>query len=98
MISERTRAALARKKAQGAVLGNPTNLPEARAKAACANRALAASFVANVMPVIRQIEATGATSYRAIAAALNERGARTARGGEWRDTTVRGMMLRGKAA
>lgn len=98
MISERTRAALARKKAQGAVLGNPTNLPEARAKAVRANRALAASFAANVFPVIGQIEAAGTTSYRAIAAALNDRGVKTARGGEWRDTTVRGMMLRKKVA
>lgn len=32
LISERTRAALARKKAQGALLGNRTNLDEARAK------------------------------------------------------------------
>lgn len=94
LIGERTRAALARKKAQGALLGNRTNLPEARIKAAGSTRRLAASFAANVLPVIHQIEATGATSYRAIAAALNDRGVRTARGGDWRDTTVRNMMLR----
>lgn len=98
LIGERTRAALAQKKAQGALLGNRTNLPDARAKAAASNRALAASFAANVLPIIRQIRAAGATSYRAIAEALNARGVRTARGGQWRDTTVRNMMLRESAA
>ena len=39
LISERTRAALASKKAQGAKLGNRTNLPQAGAKGADANRA-----------------------------------------------------------
>jgi hypothetical protein len=34
LIGERTRAALERKKAQGALLGNRTNLPTATAKAA----------------------------------------------------------------
>jgi hypothetical protein len=38
MISERTRAALAQKKAQGALLGNRTNLAEASAKGAAAQR------------------------------------------------------------
>lgn len=98
LIGERTRTALAQKKAQGALLGNRTNLPDARAKAAASNRTLAASFAVNVLPVIRQIEAAGATSYRAIAGALNARGVRTARGGQWRDTTVRNMMLRKSAA
>jgi DNA invertase Pin-like site-specific DNA recombinase len=94
MIAERTRLALAQRKAQGVLLGNRTNLPEARAKANASNKKLAASFAANVLPIIRQIEAAGMTSYRGIALALNARGVRTARGGTWRDTTVRGMMLR----
>jgi hypothetical protein len=38
------------------------------------NRAKAGSFAANALPVIRQIQAAGATSYRAIAAALNAHG------------------------
>src|SRR5260221_13954571 len=39
LISERTRAALQRKMAQGVQLGNRTNLEQARSKASAANRA-----------------------------------------------------------
>ena len=94
MIAERTRAALAAKKAQGAVLGNRTNLAEAAAKGADANRTAADGFAANVLPIVRQIQAAGATTHRAIAAALNARGIRTARGGAWHDSTVRNLLAR----
>ena len=94
LIADRTRVALAAKKAAGAKLGNRTNLAEASAKGATANRAAADAFAANVLPIIRQVEAAGATGYRAIAAALNARGVRTARGGEWHATTVRNLMTR----
>ena len=81
LIAERIRAALAQKKAQGALLGNRTNLPDAQAKGVAVNRAAADTFAANVLPVVHQIQATGATTSRAIAEALNARGIRTARGG-----------------
>jgi len=95
MIADRTRAALAAKKAQGAVLGNTVNLEAAAVKGAEANRAAADSFATNVLPVVRQIEAAGATSHRAIAEALNARGIRTARGGAWHGSTVRNLLARG---
>lgn len=94
LIADRTRVALAQRKAQGAVLGNRTNLQEASAKGASANRAAADSFADNVLPVVRQIEATGVKGYRALAEALNARGIRTARGGEWHATTVRNLVIR----
>lgn len=94
LIADRTRVALAAKKAAGAKLGNRTNLAEASAKGADANRAAAEAFAANVLPIIRQVEAAGATGYRAIAAALNARGVRTARGGDWHATTVRNLLVR----
>lgn len=94
LIADRTRVALAAKKAAGAKLGNRTNLAEASTKGAESNRAAADAFAANVLPIIRQVEAAGATGYRAIAAALNARGVRTARGGDWHATTVRNLMLR----
>jgi Recombinase len=61
-------------------------------------RALANGFAANVLPIVRQIQAVGATTPRAIAAALNARGIRTARGGAWHDSTVRNLMARGTRA
>ena len=94
MIADRTRAALAAKKAQGAVLGNRTNLAEAAAKGAAAQRMAADAFAANVLPVVRQIQAAGATTHRAIAEALNARGIRTARGGQWHVSTVQNLLAR----
>jgi DNA invertase Pin-like site-specific DNA recombinase len=94
LISERTRLALAAKKSQGAVLGNRTNLAEAQAKGATAVRAQADAFAANVLPIVEQIRQSGATTLRAIAAALNARGIHTARGGQWHDSTVRNLLAR----
>jgi hypothetical protein len=47
-----------------------------------------------VLPIIHQIQAAGAATPRAIAAALNARGIRTARGGTWHDSTVRNVLAR----
>lgn len=94
LISERTRAALAHKKIQGKKLGNPTNLPDAAAKGAAANRVAANAFADNVLPIVRQMEATGVRSLRALAEALNVRGIRTSRGGQWHPTTVRNLIAR----
>jgi hypothetical protein len=49
-----------------------------------------------LLPTIRKIQAGGATSARAIAVALNERGIHTARGGQWFGSTVRNVL--GRAA
>jgi hypothetical protein len=78
-ITHRTRAGLASNKAAGAIVDNRTNLAEASAKGATPNRAGAAAFAANVLPIIRQGEAAGVKCSRAIAAALNAHGARNAR-------------------
>jgi DNA invertase Pin-like site-specific DNA recombinase len=94
LIADRTRAALAQKKAQGTVLGNRTNLRDSQAKGVAANQKAADAFAANVLPIVRQIQAAGATTHRAIAQALNDRGVRTARGGDWHDSTVRNLLAR----
>ena len=44
-----------------------------------------------MLPVIREIQASGVRSFRAIAGALNARGIPTARGGDWHDSTVRNV-------
>jgi DNA invertase Pin-like site-specific DNA recombinase len=98
MISQRTRTALAATKAQGTLLGNRTNLADARAKGIAANRATASAFATNVLPIIREVQAGGATSFQAIADALNARGMRSPRGGDWHSTTVRNILNREGAA
>jgi DNA invertase Pin-like site-specific DNA recombinase len=97
LISARTKAALAAKKAQGVKLGNP-RAAEAAVKAHAASRAAANQFAANVLPIVREIQISGLTSLRDIAAALNARGIRTARGGNWHSSTVRNLLLRAKTS
>jgi DNA invertase Pin-like site-specific DNA recombinase len=94
LISERTAAALARAKAKGIRLGNPTNLAEASLKGAAAGHAAADAFAANVLPIVRQLQTSGLRSLREIAAALNARGIHTARGGTWHTSTVRNLLVR----
>jgi hypothetical protein len=57
-------------------------------------RAKADRFAANILPVIEQIKAAGATSLRAIARALNARGIATARGGVWTPVQVTAVLRR----
>jgi DNA invertase Pin-like site-specific DNA recombinase len=92
MISERTKAALAAAKARGQQLGNP-NLAAAAKLGVAAVKANARRFAANVLPIIEDIERGGVTSHNAIAAKLNERNVRTARGGKWTHVQV-GAVLR----
>jgi len=94
LISERTKAALSAKRAQGAKLGNRTNLPQAQAKSAAANRAGADAFAEKVLPVIRAMQASGIKTTRALAEALNMKGIATARGGEWHASTVANVLAR----
>jgi DNA invertase Pin-like site-specific DNA recombinase len=93
LISQRTRDALAAKKAQGVKLGNP-RAAEAAVKAHAAHRAVADQFAANIPPIVREIQAAGLMTLREIASALNARGVRSARSGRWHSTTVRNLMQR----
>ncbi|MDO8874517.1 MAG: recombinase family protein [Pseudolabrys sp.] len=93
MISERTKAALQAAKARGKVLGNP-RLREAAVTGVAALKAKADRFAANVLPVIREIQASGIKSANAIAGRLNERGVKTARGGKWTHVQVGKALAR----
>ena len=93
MISERTKVALQAAKARGTVLGNPS-LGEARKRGHAAQRAMAGQFAANVLPVMRELQAAGVTSRNAIAGELNRRGVKTARGGAWTHVTVGNVLAR----
>lgn len=93
LISARTKAALAAKKKDGAKLGNP-RAAESVGKARAAHKAAADQFAANVLPIVREIQAAGRTSLRDIAATLNTRGVLTARGGQWGASSVRNLLMR----
>ena len=97
-ISDRTRAALAAAKARGVVLGwampgRKAEQRQAACKGAEVNARKADQHSANVLPVIRQIAARGA-SLRQIAVELNMRDIKTARGGKWYAATVRNALTR----
>lgn len=100
-ISDRTRAALAAAKARGVALGwsMPGRRDEQRQasrKGAAKNAKNACMHAANVLPVIRQIAAGGA-SLRQIAHELNSRDVKTARGGKWYAGTVSNVLARAEA-
>lgn len=82
MIGERTKAALRIKKEAGALLGNRTNLAEARIKAKEAKKSAARAFSDRVRPEIEKMQASG-ESLNKIAARLNAVGVPTARNGAW---------------
>jgi hypothetical protein len=65
---------------------------------ACSAKSRAGEYPANVMPIIREIQKSGAKSLWMIAAALNARGIKGARGGKWYATTVRTLIERHKTA
>jgi DNA invertase Pin-like site-specific DNA recombinase len=94
-ISARTKAALAAAKTRGRVLGGP-KIATARVLGSAANKSAADRFAANVVPLIRQIQASGATSLRGVAAALTARGVPTARGGEWSAVQVANALRRAR--
>jgi DNA invertase Pin-like site-specific DNA recombinase len=96
-ISERTRRALAQAKERGTKLGGPKRL-EASALGAAANRSNAERFAANTLPIIREIQASGVTTLRGVARALNARGVPSARGVPWSPVAVINILKRATKA
>lgn len=99
MISERTKKALAAAKARGTKLGGDRgNLPAEARKGNAASQAVrkesAARRMEDLAPVIAELRAGGASSLRELAAGLNGRGVRTARGGEWSAVQVQRVLER----
>lgn len=98
MISKRTKDALAKAKKRGVKLGGyrgakPTAKMRARSTAVVQQRADARA--ADLASTIAALQANGATSLRAIAAALNARGIPTSRGGGvWSATQVARVLER----
>jgi DNA invertase Pin-like site-specific DNA recombinase len=98
LISQRTKAALAAAKARGTKLGgrrvSASQWQEITAAAHQAHREKAQQGGAKVLPIIEQLQASGVTSLRAIAAGLNEQGIEAPRGGEWTATQVMRVLRR----
>ena len=92
LISERTKAALAAKRAGGARLGNPSNILAAGALGRQVQVTTADEFVARLLPVIEAIRKTGATTLAAMSCALNHRGIRSARGAQWHVSSVSNLL------
>ena len=98
LISARTKAALAAAKKRGKKLGgNRGVMPTAKMRAAstAALRKRANERAADIAPTIRALQADGAITLTAIAAALNQQGIPTVRGdGEWSAVQVKRVMKR----
>lgn len=94
LISKRTKDALAQsKKKLGGDRGTvPTKKVRALALEAIERRV--ASRAADLAPTIRELQAAGNTTLRALAARLNALGITTARGGSWDQTQVRRLLAR----
>jgi DNA invertase Pin-like site-specific DNA recombinase len=94
LIAGRTKSALAAAKARGIKLGNP-RIEAARGPAVAAVKAEADRAAANALPIIAEIQKSGAKTLRDVADALNARGVATPRGGRWYAASVRNALARG---
>src|ERR1700704_2269235 len=97
LIGERTKAALAAKRAAGAALGNPRNLARAGDLGRAALARAADEFASTLIPVVPAIPATGALTLASMALALNDKGIRTARGARWHVSTVANFLSRSES-
>jgi DNA invertase Pin-like site-specific DNA recombinase len=93
--SERTKAALAAAKRRGVKLGGDRGA-RLTAKARAAGRAAVQERVQNraadIMPTVKELQAAGCESLRAIATGLEERGIPAARGGKWSAVQVSRLL------
>jgi len=95
MISARTKAALAAAKRRGVKLGGDRGA-RLTAKARAAGRAVlqaqARARAIDLAPTIKELQAAGYESLRAIAAALDNRGIPAVRGGNWSAVQVARLL------
>ena len=94
LISDRTKAALAAKKASGVKLRNPRNLDLAGSFGRATQVRAANQFALGLVPVIQAVRTAGALSLASIASALNERGVRSFRGSKWHSSSVANVLSR----
>lgn len=98
MISNRTKAALEAAKARGVTLGGyrgfdiATVADKGTEASAQVRKSRSVQRAADVMEIIKDLKASGATSLRSIAKGLNERGIKTPRGSEWQANSVKRVI------
>jgi len=90
--SERTRAALARRKARGARLGNP-NVAKAAPLGILAITQKSRERAERILPYIDYFISEGYNSYRQLAEMLNANDVPALRGDRWHASSVRNVML-----
>jgi DNA invertase Pin-like site-specific DNA recombinase len=99
-ISRRTKEALQAARARGVKLGNPNGAAAVRraGKGASALREAvsrnADAHAEALAPVVRDLQAAGHTSLRALASELTARGMQTRRGGKWHVSNMRNLLAR----
>jgi DNA invertase Pin-like site-specific DNA recombinase len=96
LISGRTKAALAARKANGGRLGNPRNIAQAGELGRQIQVSAADEFAAKVLPAVDAIRRSGAETLDAICYALNQQRIRTARGKRWHVSSVANLLARAK--
>jgi DNA invertase Pin-like site-specific DNA recombinase len=99
-ISENTRTALAAAKARGVKLGNPNGARALRGKqvgnadAVAKIKANATQRALDLSGIVNTLHASGLTSVRSIAEALNDQGIPAPRGDTWHPTAVSRLLTR----
>jgi DNA invertase Pin-like site-specific DNA recombinase len=94
LISERTKAALAIRKAGGSKLGNPSNIREAGKIGRVTLVAAADAHARSLLPLLRTVRAEGAITLAAITTALNDWRVPTPRGARWHVSSVANLLAR----
>jgi DNA invertase Pin-like site-specific DNA recombinase len=94
LISERTKAALAIRKATGTRLGNPTNIREAGHIGRAALIEAADDHARSPLPLLRALRSEGAITIGAMTRSLNNRKIQTPRGARWHVSTVANLLAR----
>jgi DNA invertase Pin-like site-specific DNA recombinase len=99
-ISENTRTALAAAKARGVKLGNPNGARALRGKqignadAVAKIKANASQRALDLAGIVSTLQASGLTTVRSIAEALNDQGIPAPRGDTWHPTAVSRLLTR----
>jgi DNA invertase Pin-like site-specific DNA recombinase len=94
LISERTKAALAIRKASGTKLGNPSNIREAGDIGRTLLIEAADDHARSLLPLLRTLRVEGIISIGAVTRSLNERKIPTQRGSRWHVSSAANLLAR----